>query len=314
MVVLIPKRLPDRIIALPLPAPVAPLLPMPVVDPLPPAPEPPAPQPVAAAAPPDPPAPAPAAQESSWVFPFAPPPAPRPGDSQALAVNTVDNSSKYEVALSLVWVTDGSPVDQRNTAYAAASCANCTTVAVTFQAIFVIGRAEVITPVNDAVAVNYNCTTCITSAIAVQLAATLAKQPTAAALQEISSVWTQLQQQSSNLVQQPATTIYADLRATRSQLLTILAGDGDLPTTTTPAQPPTTTPTTPTTTTATTTTAQTTPTTTTATTTTATTTTATTTAATTTTATTTTATTTTATTTTATTTTTTPTTTTTTTP
>ena len=177
-----------------------------------------------------PPQPAPAAEpKSGWVFPFDPPLEPREGDNRALAVNTTNGSTTYVVALSLVWVTDGRPVDERNTAYAAASCTGCQTVAIAFQAVFVVGYAQIVTPVNDAVAVNYDCNTCVTGALAVQLAVTLARGPSEPAVKDLAVVWAQLEQASKSFELLPLERVYEELGATRTQLLQILARDGVLP-------------------------------------------------------------------------------------
>jgi putative peptide zinc metalloprotease protein len=164
-------------------------------------------------------------------------PAPRPqrrcksgsGDNQALAVNTTDGSTNYVVALSHLWVTNGGPVKQRNTAYAAASCSDCRTVAVAFQVLFVVGYAQVITPINDAVAVNYQCTSCTTNALAVQLAVSLTRRPRRAAMKKIAAVWAQLERARSTFEDLPLPQVYGELTAARTQLLEILAADGDLP-------------------------------------------------------------------------------------
>ena len=167
---------------------------------------------------------------SGCVVPFDPPPEPRAGDNQALAVNTTDRSSKYAVALSLVWVTDGGPVDQRNSAFAAAGCTETEslTVAVAFQTIFVVGYAQVVTPVNTGEADNYECTACRTAALAVQLVATLTRSPGEQALGEIDTAWRKLQDDAKNFELRPLGEVYAELRATRAQLLDILARDGAL--------------------------------------------------------------------------------------
>ena len=81
----------------------------------------------------------------AWVFPFNRPGAPGAGDNQALAVNTTDGSSVYDVAFAMVWA-DGSSVTNRNEAYAFASCASCRTVAVAFQVVLIVGQADVASP------------------------------------------------------------------------------------------------------------------------------------------------------------------------
>ena len=69
--------------------------------------------------------------------------------------------------------TASEPADNTNEAYAAASCDNCAAVAVAFQVVLVVGDADVAVPQNLAVAVNYDCTSCLTYALAVQLFVTL---------------------------------------------------------------------------------------------------------------------------------------------
>ncbi|MCW2706347.1 MAG: Tat (Twin-arginine translocation) pathway signal sequence domain protein, partial [Frankiales bacterium] len=114
------------------------------------------------------------------ALPFALPGKTRPGETRALAVNTKDGSVVYDIAYALVTITDGSPVTNVNDAWALASCKACTTVAVSFQVVLVIGQSNVVTPVNAAVAANGNCVRCLTTAMAVQLVVTLKSAPSAA--------------------------------------------------------------------------------------------------------------------------------------
>jgi putative peptide zinc metalloprotease protein len=120
---------------------------------------------------------APTAPEPATAFPFKLPHAPGPNDAQALAVNTTDGAIKYDVVYSLVTVKDGDAVDETNSAYALASCKACTTVAVSFQVVLVVGRSDTIKPINVAEALNVNCPSCITTAIATQLVVTLRSVP-----------------------------------------------------------------------------------------------------------------------------------------
>jgi putative peptide zinc metalloprotease protein len=76
------------------------------------------------------------------AFAFELPDPPGPGDSQALAVNTTDGATEYDIAYSLVTVTDGATVDSTNEAYAFAGCTGCSTVAVSFQ--LVLDRKSVV--------------------------------------------------------------------------------------------------------------------------------------------------------------------------
>lgn len=110
-------------------------------------------------------------------FPFKLPDKPGPNGTQALAVNTKDGSVKYTVAYSVVTVSDGAPVDNTNEAYAFASCNACTTVAVSFQVVLIVGYTDMIAPINIAVALNANCPRCITTAIANQIVVTLEEAP-----------------------------------------------------------------------------------------------------------------------------------------
>jgi putative peptide zinc metalloprotease protein len=111
------------------------------------------------------------------AFPFKLPDAPGPNDSQALAVNTTDGGIKYDVAYSLVTVQGGDAVDEENSAYALASCNACTTVAVSFQLVLVVGQSDTIMPINVAEALNADCPYCITTAIAQQIVVSLRSAP-----------------------------------------------------------------------------------------------------------------------------------------
>jgi putative peptide zinc metalloprotease protein len=111
------------------------------------------------------------------TFPFELPEAPGPNDSQALAVNTEDGGIKYDVAYSLVTIEDGETVDSTNGAYAFANCKACTTVAVSFQLVLIVGRSETIKPINIAQALNVNCPGCVTLAIARQIVLTVDSLP-----------------------------------------------------------------------------------------------------------------------------------------
>ncbi len=107
------------------------------------------------------------------AFPFKLPSAPGPGGTQAVAVGTKSGGVVYDVAYSLVTVTNGAPVTNTNSAYALANCKSCTTVAVSFQVVLVVGQSNRIAPINAAGALNYDCPACNTTAIADQLVITL---------------------------------------------------------------------------------------------------------------------------------------------
>jgi putative peptide zinc metalloprotease protein len=126
------------------------------------------------------------------AFPFQLPAAPGPGGTQAVAVNTKDGGVTYDVAYSLVTVRNGAPVTNTNSAYALANCKACTTVAVSFQLVLIIGESKSIAPINAAGALNYDCPACTTTAIADQIVVTLSAQPSQALLAELTADLKQL--------------------------------------------------------------------------------------------------------------------------
>jgi putative peptide zinc metalloprotease protein len=115
--------------------------------------------------------------DASTAFPFKLPSAPGPGGTQALAVNTTDGSVQYKVAYALVTVHDGDPVTNTNSAFAFAQCKACTTVAVSFQVVLIVGTSKLIAPIDVAGALNNNCPACMTTAVATQIVVTLSKEP-----------------------------------------------------------------------------------------------------------------------------------------
>ncbi|MGN6870805.1 MAG: hypothetical protein ACTHMY_20625 [Solirubrobacteraceae bacterium] len=117
------------------------------------------------------------APTDATAFPFALPKAPGPGGTQALATNTKDGGVVYDVAYALVTVTGGADVTNTNSAYALAHCKACTTVAVSFQLVLIVGSSKNIAPINAAGALNYNCPACVTTALADQIVVTLKAQP-----------------------------------------------------------------------------------------------------------------------------------------
>ena len=127
----------------------------------------------------------------TWVFPFNRPGAPGAGDNQALAVNTTDGSTLYDVAFALVWA-EGSSVPNSNEAYAFASCRGCETVAVAFQVVLITGDAHVAIPQNVSGAVNYSCVQCVTYALAQQLVLSVPGDPSPATKQRLDALWQQI--------------------------------------------------------------------------------------------------------------------------
>ena len=136
--------------------------------------------------------------DEPWVFPFDKPLPPAEGDNQALAVNTTDGSTKYDVAFALVWA-EGDEVLNVNEAHAYASCSNCVTVAVAFQVVLIMDDAQVVVPQNLAVAANYECYRCITAAIASQLVLSVEETPGQEQLLALVEVWNRLTEFGQNI-------------------------------------------------------------------------------------------------------------------
>lgn len=154
------------------------------------------------------------------AFPFKLPDAPRKGDNQALAVNSGDGTVVYDIAVALVWVKDGRVADNRNEAYALASCTSCTTVAVAFQVVLVIGETDAVTPVNIAVAANGGCVRCVTNALAVQLVVTLREMPGEELQAQIQAALARLD--GLEHMEDP----YAEVMAVEKEILTLLVQSG----------------------------------------------------------------------------------------
>jgi putative peptide zinc metalloprotease protein len=154
------------------------------------------------------------------AFPFQLPDAPGDGDNQALAVNSGDGTVVYDVAVALVWVKDGAVADNRNEAYALASCTDCTTVAVAFQVVLVVGQSDVVTPINVAVAANDGCVRCVTTALAVQLVVTLREMPTEEVQARIEAALARLDGLEN--LDDP----YAQVKAVEKEILTLLVQSG----------------------------------------------------------------------------------------
>ena len=157
-----------------------------------------------------------------WVFPFNHPLSPGPGDNQALAVNTKDNTAQYDVAFALVWVDDSSPALNSNEAYAFASCKNCAAVSVAFQVVLVTGHNHVAVPQNLSGALNYNCVGCLTYALATQLFVTLDGPLSADATKQLDALWQQIATYGAHITEVPLSQIQAQLTAYEQQILQIV--------------------------------------------------------------------------------------------
>ena len=157
-----------------------------------------------------------------WVFPFNQPLKPGKGDNQAMAVNTTDGTIQYDVAFALVWVTDDTPALQRNESYALASCSKCAAVSVAFQVVLVTGDNHVAAPQNIAAAVNYDCASCLTYALATQLFVTLDGPLSDAATEEIVGLWEELATFGSQLSDVPLSEIQQRLSDYERRILEVI--------------------------------------------------------------------------------------------
>jgi putative peptide zinc metalloprotease protein len=146
------------------------------------------------------------------------------GDNQALAVNTADGTTLYDVAFALVWA-DGSSVLNTNEAYAFASCTDCTTVAVGFQVVLVLGQADVVIPQNLSAAVNYACISCVTYALAQQLVLTVPGDLSPAAMARLEALWAEIEQFGRSLRDVPLAEVQARLVEFERQIVAIVADD-----------------------------------------------------------------------------------------
>ncbi len=161
-------------------------------------------------------------QAQPWVFPFNKPLAPEAGDNQAMAVNTTDNTIRYDVAFALVWVEDDSPALNTNEAYAFASCSNCAAVAVGFQIVLVTGDNHVAVPKNISAAVNYDCVNCLTYALATQLFVTLDGPLSDAGRQQIADLWQQIADFGTHITEVPLSEIRDRLTGYEQQILAVI--------------------------------------------------------------------------------------------
>jgi putative peptide zinc metalloprotease protein len=158
------------------------------------------------------------------TFPFGLPAAPGEGDTQALAVNTGDGTVVYDVAVAMIWVKDGAPADNRNEAYALASCTACTTVAVSFQVVLIVGQTDVVAPVNVAVAANGGCVSCTTTALAVQLVVTLREMPSEELQERMDAALARIDTELTESTDLDR--LYAEVQAVQAEIVAMLADAG----------------------------------------------------------------------------------------
>ena len=179
----------------------------------------------------------PASDAPTWVFPFDRPDAPGVGDNQALAVNTADGTTLYDVAFAFVWA-DGSSVLNTNEAYAFASCRDCTTVAVGFQVVLVLGQADVVVPQNLSAAVNYDCVACVTYALAQQLVLSVPGDLSPAATARLEALWAEIEQFGRGLRDVPLAEVQARLVEFERQIVAVVTQESEGATRPAPATSP----------------------------------------------------------------------------
>ncbi len=160
----------------------------------------------------------------AWVFPFNRPAPPEAGDNQALAVNTEDGSTVYDVAFALVWVI-GDSVLNANEAYAFASCTDCQTVAVAFQVVLVLGQANVVVPQNLAGAVNYSCMECVTYALATQLVVTISGSFSEQGYADLAILWEEIGVFGESIEGVALSELQSSLAAFEQRILDIIRAD-----------------------------------------------------------------------------------------
>ncbi|MGA8846167.1 MAG: hypothetical protein WB471_06090 [Nocardioides sp.] len=179
------------------------------------------------------------AGEGAFIFPFDEPLAPDAGDNQALAVNTTDDTASYSVAFALVWADGAEPLENTNEAYAMASCKNCAAIAVAFQVVLVVGEANAVAPQNISVALNYDCSSCLTYSMAVQLFVTLDGPLSDEATASVESLWLEIMEYGADIGQEPLDEIQSQLTQYEQQILAIIEEDQGSLTGTEPTETPT---------------------------------------------------------------------------
>ena len=160
----------------------------------------------------------------TWVFPFNRPAAPEAGDNQALAVNTEDGSTVYDVAFVLVWAIEDTVLNT-NEAYAFASCTDCRTVAVAFQVVLVLGREQVVVPTNLSGAVNYSCVECVTYALATQLLVTLSGPLSVQSDADLAALWEDIAAFGESIEGVPLSELQSSLAEFERLILDIIRAD-----------------------------------------------------------------------------------------
>jgi putative peptide zinc metalloprotease protein len=157
----------------------------------------------------------------TWVFPFNRPSPPGPGDNQSMAIATRDGSITYDVAFALVTATSDTVLNS-NEAYAFASCSHCAAVAVSFQVVLIVGDAHAIAPKNVSAAVSYNCISCLTAALAIQLDLSLSAAPAGSTAAQLAALWTQISSFGHHITSYSLAEVRAQLQHYEQQIEQIL--------------------------------------------------------------------------------------------
>jgi putative peptide zinc metalloprotease protein len=88
-------------------------------------------------------------------------------DNTAIAINTKDGTDIFKLAFKIARVNQDI-VDQSNAAVAFNSCEDCQSIAIAFQIVLIFSDPAVVSSENLALALNYECDTCIAFASAYQ--------------------------------------------------------------------------------------------------------------------------------------------------
>ena len=164
-------------------------------------------------------------EPNTWIFPFDQPLPPDEGDNQALAVNTTDDTVIYDLAFAMIWVDGEDPVTNTNEAVAAASCENCAAVAVAFQVVLIVGDADTVVPANLATAVNYNCVSCLTYALASQLVVTLDGPLSEDGMAALRDLWAEISAYARSITERSLSELQGALEGFQDRILEVIDND-----------------------------------------------------------------------------------------
>ena len=152
----------------------------------------------------------------------------RQGRNRAWAINRTDGTVVTKLAVAWA-ITTAEEITNRNEAFALASCTDCASRAVAFQVLLLVGEPTVIAPVNVAAAVNQECHTCLTEALAEQLVVTVTGMPSHQAREQIGLAMRRVKQLHKQVEHLTMGQILYVLQATEAQIMGILDRDGKLP-------------------------------------------------------------------------------------